>query len=306
MSNTSNISHKQHIDWHSGFAGGLGLGFQHYRASLDIEREHPLTKEPPRIDFLVIKKTVDVSIDNSVGRNFRKYNIIEYKNPTDELSIDTVWKTLGYAGLYKGYAKHINEIPEGELTITIFRTVYPRKLFKMWKENNREIETAAPGVYLLKGLIDIPLQIVVSKELRDDDFRALRIMAPNADEEEVRKFLTEASVYTEPGDRQDANAVLMVSSLANEDMYNRLYEEDENMRNVLQEIMKDELDEREKNGFDRGEKLGFDRGEKLGFDRGEKYGFEKGAQEERQKNEARISALEAEIKRLQQLIQTTD
>ena len=81
-------------------------------------------------------------------------------------------------------------------------------------------------------------------------------------------------------------------------MYNRLYEEDENMRNVLQEIMKDELDEREKNGFDRGEKLG--------FDRGEKFGFEKGAQEERQKSEARISALEAEIKRLQQLIQTTD
>ena len=282
MSKEKDNNHKQHIDWHSGFAGGLGLGFQHYRSSLDIEREHPLTKEPPRIDFLVIKKTSDVSIDNSVGRNFRKYNIIEYKNPTDELSIDTVWKTLGYAGLYKGYAKHVNEIPEGELTITIFRSTYPRKLFGMWKENNREIENSAPGVYLLKGLIDIPLQIVVSKELRDEDFRALRIMAPDADEDEVRRFLKDASKYTEPGDRKDADAVLLVSSLANEDMYSRLYEEDDDMRNVLQEIMKDELDEREKNGF------------------------EKGALEERQKNEAKINALEAEIKRLKQLIQTVD
>jgi U3 small nucleolar ribonucleoprotein component len=168
----------------------------------------------------------------------------------------------------------------------------------MWKENNRKIEVSAPGVYLLKGLIDIPLQIVVSKDLPDDDFRALRIMTPDANEEEVRKFLTEASKYTEPGDRQDANAVLMVSSLANEDMYNRLYEEDEDMRNVLKELMKDEFEETKKNSYDFGYNSGFDKGEKLGF--------EKGTLEERQKNEARISALEAEIKRLQQLIPTEE
>ena len=279
MNNKENTDNrKQQIDWHSGFAGGLGLCFQHYRSSIDIEREHPLTKESPRIDFLVIKKTTDVFINNSVGQNFRKFNIIEFKNPTDELSIDTVWKTLGYAGLYKGYAKHVDEIPEEELTITIFRTAYPRKLFLKWNEKNRTIETVAPGVYLLKGLVDIPLQIVVSKELRDEDFRALRIMTPGADENEVRRFLEDASRYTEPGDLRDADAVLQVSTLANKDMFSHL-KEDSQMCDALKELMKDELDEREK----------------IGFDRGEKLGFEKGALEERQKNEAKINELEVEI-----------
>ena len=42
-------------------------------------------------------------------------------------------------------------------------------------------------------------------------------------------------MYTEPGDREDADAVFLVSYLANEGMYNRLYEENKDMRNVLQE-----------------------------------------------------------------------
>ena len=284
MDKNKSDKRKQQIDWHSGFAGGLGLSFQHYRTSIDIEREVPLTKEPPRIDFIVIKKLDDIIIDNSVGKSFRKYNIIEFKNPSDELSIDTVWKTFGYAGFYKGSADHVNDIPEEELTITIFRTSFPRKLFKYWKDKNRQIETVAPGVYHLKGLVDIPLQIVVSKELCDDDFRALRIMMPHADENEVRRFLEDARKYTEPADKQDADAVLQVSALANKDTYNRL-KEDKEMCDALKELMKDELKDSYNNGYD--------------------SGYDIGAKEEHEKNISEINALKAEIDRLQKLIEST-
>ena len=93
----SEKENRPQIDWHSGFAGGLELSFRRYRANLEIEREHPLSKEPLKIDFMVIKKDRDLLIDNAVGRLFRKYNIIEYKNPSDSLNIDVIWKCIGYA-----------------------------------------------------------------------------------------------------------------------------------------------------------------------------------------------------------------
>ena len=42
------------------------------------------------VDFLVIKKNDDIVINNAVGLDFLKYNIIEYKNPNDELNIDVL------------------------------------------------------------------------------------------------------------------------------------------------------------------------------------------------------------------------
>ena len=45
----------------------------------------------------------------------RRYNVIEYKSPTDNLSIDDFYKTLGYACLFKGYGTNVNQIPTNEL-----------------------------------------------------------------------------------------------------------------------------------------------------------------------------------------------
>ena len=53
------------------------MSFRKYREALHIEREYPLTKEPPRMDFLVIKKEKDTVIDNAVGKIFRKHNVVE-------------------------------------------------------------------------------------------------------------------------------------------------------------------------------------------------------------------------------------
>lgn len=40
--------------------------------------------------FLVIKKNDDIVINNAVGLDFLKYNIIEFENPNDELNIDVL------------------------------------------------------------------------------------------------------------------------------------------------------------------------------------------------------------------------
>lgn len=65
----------------------------------------------------------------------KKYNVIEYKSPEDSMTIDDFYKTVGYACLYKGYGKTVNEIPLSELTVSLFREAYPRELFAMLMNN---------------------------------------------------------------------------------------------------------------------------------------------------------------------------
>ena len=246
---------KPRNDWHSGFAGGLGLGFRKYRADLIIEREIPLTKEPLLIDFLVIKKRPDTVVDNVIGRTFRMYNIIEYKNPDDALDVDTIWKGIGYAGIYKGLSEKTNGIPADELTLSIFRTRMPRKLFSEYKKQGKQIENPYPGVYMINGVIDMPLQIVVTRELRDKDFAALRIMTHGADEHEVREFLKKTTTYREKGDRIDANAVLFVSAAVNRGLFERLRKE-KAMSNIWSEIMSEEYEKGIEKGIEKGMEKG--------------------------------------------------
>ena len=255
----SDAKNKPQIDWHSGFAGGLELSFRRYRADLEIEREHPLSKEPLKIDFMVIKKDKDLLIDNAVGRLFRKYNIIEYKNPGDSLNIDVIWKCIGYAGIYKGLGETVNSIPDDELTITIFRNTKPVKLFEQFQTADRSIESPYPGVYYLKGLSILPLQIVIPTELKETDFRALRIMMPNADEEEIRAFIGEAKSYAEKGDRLDADAVLHVSGASNTELYRRIWEE-KAMYDFFRDVFNDEYVAAENRGLEKGRVEGLEEG----------------------------------------------
>ena len=88
--------------WHPGFLGAMEIEFREFRSDLVFDDEHSLSKEPLRIDLLVIKKNRNVRIRNQIGDIFRQYNVIEYKSPDDGMTIDDYYKTIGYACLYKG------------------------------------------------------------------------------------------------------------------------------------------------------------------------------------------------------------
>ncbi len=245
--NTSKKTDSDYVDWHSGFEGGLRLSLRKYEADIDIEREHPLSMEPLKIDFLVLKKKADVVIDNSIGRSFKKHNIIEYKNPNDELNIDVVWKAIGYAGIYKSQSRTVNEIDQDDLTISIFRVRKPQKLLRYLNDKGYNINNSTPGIYQIIGLIDVPLSIVVMKELDDAEVRCLKIMTHNALDVDIKAFLDETKSYTTAADKRYANAVLQVSTKVNKSLYNIL-KGDNAMSNALRELMADELKEAEDKG----------------------------------------------------------
>ena len=111
------------IQWHPAFAAAIGLEFKNDYEYVRIEQEHNLSKEPLRIDLLVLKvNNTERKFSNEIGHIMKTYNIIEYKSPEDSLNIDDYYKTIGHAGLYKGMGEYVNKIPAREVTVSMFCT----------------------------------------------------------------------------------------------------------------------------------------------------------------------------------------
>ena len=63
---------------------------------LKFQTEVELSKKPLKMDMLVVTKKPGTRITNETGRIFRRYNVIEYKNPNDSLTIDDFYKTIPF------------------------------------------------------------------------------------------------------------------------------------------------------------------------------------------------------------------
>ena len=210
---------------------------------LDFNREFPLSKEPLRIDLLMIKKIKDIVLDIDIGRLFRTYNIIEYKSPKDGLTIDDYIKTVGYAYLYKGLGATVDAVPLSELTATIVRDTEPTELFKKIKSEGGSIEEKYPGVYYITGVVTIPTQFILTSSLSKDFHICLRVLSHKASEEDIKHFIMMASEFTEPIDKQNADSVMNVSINANREVYDKIRKENPFMCQALRELMKDEIQE---------------------------------------------------------------
>jgi hypothetical protein len=247
------------IYWHPGFYGAAELELRENREELEFEQEHNLSKEPIRMDMLIVKKRADVNIKNEIGRIFKKYNVLEYKSPDDEMSIDDYYKTIGYACLYKGLGKTVNAVPAEELTVSMFREVFPEALFAELTSRGAEITERYPGIYYVNGVTLFDTQIVVTGQLSRETHSSLRILSKSADEEDVRRFLTETSTLTTSGDKHNMDAVLQVSISANKLIYEKV-KEDLPMCEALEQLMQKEINEKVEKGIEQGIEQGIEKG----------------------------------------------
>lgn len=238
------------IQWHPGFYAAAELELRMNREELDFHREYNLSKKPLQIDLLVVKKLKDVLIQNKIGRIFRRYNIIEYKSPDDGMSIDDFCKTLGYAYFYKGMSEKVNEVPLGELTVSLFRYAKPQKLLKELLSYGWRIKEYAKGIYYIEG-VGIPVQIVVMEELPIEEHPFLKILTRKITEKAIRNFANHVNGFTEPCDMQNADVVLHVSVLANRKEYSKARRSA--TMEALRELFSDELENAEREGRKEGE-----------------------------------------------------
>ena len=210
---------KTRIPWHPAFYGGIELELREYRDELEFKREYNLSKEPLKMDLLVIKKRTDAVIENPIAEIFREYNIVEYKSPEDGLNIDDLYKTIGYACLYKGLTKKTGIVSADEITVSVFRDKKPLKLLRELEKSGKAVEKSAPGVYHVGGIIEFPLQIIVVSELEEGKHNVLKILKPRASETDIKRFLDETSDWTDRMDIENISAVLAASIVANRKLF---------------------------------------------------------------------------------------
>ena len=154
----------------------------------------------------------------------------------DDLDESVLWHTISYAASYRSLEP---DVRTGDITITIFRNSFPRKLMGELDALGWRVEQPYHNIFYLSGMIGIPIQIVVTKDL-GEEYLPLQILTGRAREADVRKFAAYRVNLAERSDQIFADAVLWACSEANADLFRKLKEE-ETMYGVLREIMKDDF-----------------------------------------------------------------
>ena len=234
-----NQKKSQKLQWHPAFCSALRLELLEDAENLEFTDEFQLTEKPLQIDCTVVKVKRDCKIKNEIGKIFRKHNIFEYKSPRDELNIDTFYKAVAYACLYKVLPNHVNEIPAEEITITLIRDRKPVKLLGELEKSGYGYKKEAAGIYYVNGAM-FPVQIIVSSELDVDMHVQLKALTDNLDEPLMWKYLQEVSVFTER-EKNLADVVLQVIVISNMEKVQKWKGSEQTMCEALRVLMKEEL-----------------------------------------------------------------
>lgn len=241
---------KENLQWHPAFAAALRITFQEEREELQILEEYSLSKSPPRIDALILKKSPHVKIKKKIGHIFRGYNIIEYKSPEDNLSINDFYKVYGYTCFYQSNTEKIGEITPTELTITFVCNHYPREMFRhLEKVRGMKIHDQGEGVYYLIG-DPIPIQFLYIPKLSEEENYWIQTL--RNDLKAGKEIRTLMANYEKNRKSKDCAAVMNLVTRANWEQM----EVEKKMCEALNELFAEELKEADLRGREEGREEG--------------------------------------------------
>jgi len=257
-----NQKKSQKLQWHPAFCSALRLELLEDAENLEFTDEFQLTEKPLQIDCTVVKVKRDCKIKNEIGKIFRKHNIFEYKSPMDELNIDTFYKVVAYACLYKVLPNHVNEIPAEEITITLIRDRKPVKLLGELEKSGYGYKKEAAGIYYVNGAM-FPVQIIESSELDVDMHVQLKALTNHLEESLMRQYLLQVSTF-EGREKNLADIVLQVIVNSNMEKVREWKGSEQTMCEALRVLMKEELKEERVAGLREGRLEGQREGQREG------------------------------------------
>ncbi len=245
---------KQMLQWHPAFYAGIQIELEKEAQNLIFENEHQLGTKPKEIDVLIIKKENEIPIHTNIGRVFRKHNVVEYKSPTDYLSVDDFYRVYGYACFYKADNGKVNGIKIEDITITFVCHQYPKSLIQHLEiERNYKVGWKEAGIYYIYGDM-IPIQLILTSELSEEKNFWLRNLTNDITKTEAMEKLIEE--YEKHKNSGLYKAVMDIIVRANK----KTFEEVKSMCEALKELMKDELDECRERGLREGLEQGIREG----------------------------------------------
>ena len=257
-----NQKKSQKLQWHPAFCSALRLELLEDAENLEFTDEFQLTEKPLQIDCTVVKVKKNCKIKNEIGKIFRKHNIFEYKSPMDELNIDTFYKAVAYACLYKVLPNHVNEIPAEEITITLIRDRKPVKLLGELEKSGYGYKKEAAGIYYVNGAM-FPMQIIESSELDVDMHVQLKALTNHLEESLMRQYLLQVSTF-EGREKNLADIVLQVIVNSNMEKVREWKGSEQTMCEALRVLMKEELKEERVAGLREGRLEGQREGQREG------------------------------------------
>ena len=230
---------KEIFQWHPAFYAAVQVELEEEKELLTFTNEYQLGTKPREVDVLIIKKGADTPLHKNIGKIFRKYNLIEYKSPTDYLSMDDFYKGLAYVCLYKSDTGGANAIDIDEITLTFAVSRFPREVLKyLNRREGHTVEKMENGIYYVRGSL-VPIQIIVLNQLPAGKNLWLRVLTNNLREKNVaRRMLTEYETH-----RNNAlySSVLDVVVKANEKVFKQ---EDNNMCELLEQIINEKMEKK--------------------------------------------------------------
>ena len=250
------------LQWHPAFCSALRLELLEDAENLEFTDEFQLTEKPLQIDCTVVKVKKNCKIKNEIGKIFRKHNIFEYKSPKDELNIDTFYKAVAYACLYKVLPNHVDEIPAEEITITLIRDRKPVKLLGELEKSGYGYKKEAAGIYYVNGAM-FPMQIIESSELDVDMHVQLKALTNLLEESLMRQYLLQVSTF-EGREKNLADIVLQVIVNSNMEKVREWKGSEQTMCEALRVLMKEELKEERVAGLREGRLEGQREGQREG------------------------------------------
>ena len=248
---------EKEIQWHPAFVVALQAILIDYKDVLEYRFEHPLTAGSLSIDILVVKKRPDAVIKRQIAEIFRQDNIIEYKSPTDSLSVNEFYKAFARAHLYKA----LDDVDVAGLTLSFVVSGRPRELFRHLTEAlGYTLEERHSGVFVVGGAI-IPIQIIDIKKLSEDENLWLRNLNRNLSE---NSLLWAQDMKQKQDARLDLSAWIQAVFAANHEAIKEIFSKEDNrmltaqMRRTLEEIGLGEIWRQE--GWQEGKLEGWQKG----------------------------------------------
>ena len=228
--------------WHPAFCAAMELELMANKEGLTYDPEHNLSSEPLRIDLLIIKKEPDEVIENEIGTFFLGHNIVEYKSPDDKVNIDTFYKVLSYACLYKSDTGLVDEILDTDITITLIREQKPVKLLGQL-QSKYTVAKRGKGIYQIKGML-FPMQIIVTCELEKSLHVWLKSLTRNMEQEDAEELLGRCDdLRGDSAEYEKAKSLVNLVSDVNDGLFKRITAGGEKMSNELKYMVLPELKE---------------------------------------------------------------
>ena len=259
------------LQWHPAFFAGIRIEFREEESKVQIESEHQLGTKPMQIDVLIVKKNSKEPMEKNIGRIFRGHNIVEYKSPSDYLSVDDFYKVYGYACFYKADVTAVDSIRVEEITLTFVSKGYPKKLVRHLEEvRGFRVEAYEPGIYYVKGDV-FPIQLIVTSQLSKEQNFWLRNLTDDLKGRDAVKELAKA--YRGHHENTLYRSVMNVIIKANKE----LFKEESGVCEAIIDLFRDDYDKGIADAKELGVSIGVQRGREAGRKEGREEGCELGS-----------------------------